>query len=219
MFSRWIYVLVMMMLAVVTGCTKPGVKELRQSRDAVRAAKSWQEDVSVNDGGRWAPLLLVKVECPARRDLMWTMRPPKEELDSEGRTVVHEIWYDGTWYTSDGRVWETLADAEKKIPGKLDIGCGEGPLRVWDGSLYSDLDQVIGKGEIKPGPKMTENGYDCTWWDLAAAPGEQPKYTVCINEASHLPQVVRSRENGHEYTYTLSQWNTASVGLAPELMR
>ncbi len=151
---------------------------------------------------------------------MWTTRPPaKEEFDTQGRVIVHQIWYDGTWYTSDGRLWETLPDAEKKIAGKLNIGCGEGPMRVRDGLFYSDLDEVIRSGEIRPGPKMTENGFDCSWWDVANAPGAAPQYTVCINEASHLPQVVRSQENGHEYTYTLLQWNTASVGLPPELVR
>ena len=211
--------MVTMVLLLTNGCTKPGVKELRKSRDAVREANSWQEDASVQDEGRWKPLFLSKVECPSRRDLMWVMRPPKEKLDTEGRAIVHEIWYDGTWYTSDGRIWNTVEGAEKKIPGKLDIGCGEGPARVWDGSLYAELDDIIRKGEIRPGPKMTENGFDCRWWDVVDAPGQVPHYAVCINETSHLPQVVRSHENTHEYTYTLSQWNTTSVGLPPELSR
>ncbi|WP_148210164.1 hypothetical protein [Candidatus Korobacter versatilis] len=214
----------MTMLAGTLACTKlappkPGVKELQSSREAVRAAWSWQEDASVNESGRWTPLFLSKVECLSRRDMMWTMRPVKEELDSQGRMIVHEIWFDGTWYTSDGRYWETLKDADKKIPGKLNIGCGEGPARVWDGSLYSELDEVIRKGAIVPGEKMTANGFDCTWFDVSLSVGEPPRYTVCINAASNLPQVVRSRENGHEYTYTLSQWNTASVGVPPELSR
>lgn len=82
-----------------------------------------------------------------------------------------------------------------------------------------DLDEIARKGEIRPGPKMTENGFDCSWWDVANAPGVPPHYTVCINEASHLPQVVRSRERGNEYTYTLSRWNQTSVGLPPELQQ
>jgi hypothetical protein len=211
--------LLIAVLVATTGCTKPGVKELRQSRDAVHAATSWQEDGTVLEAGQWTPLFVAKVECPSRRDLMWTVQPPKQEFDSQGRPIVHDVWYDGTWYTSDGKLWETLADAEKKAPGKFAIGCGEGPLRVWDGPLYSDLDEVAQKGEIRPGAKMTENGYDCTWWDLAPTPGAAPRYTVCVNATSHLPQVLRSRENGHEYTYVFSQWNTASVGLPPELVQ
>ena len=202
------------------GCAKPGVRELKESRAAVQAAKSWQNDVTVAAGNeQWRMFALEKVECPSRRDLMWTMTPPREVVDEKGRMVRHEIWHDGTWYTSDGKLWETFAEAEKKLPGKLSIGCGEGPGRVWDGALYSDLDEVIRKGEIRPGPKMTANGYDCTWWDVALTAGEPPRYTVCIGATDHLPQVVRSREHGNEYTYVLSQWNTASVGLPPELAR
>jgi hypothetical protein len=147
------------------------------------------------------------------------MAPPNPQLDTFGRTMVHEIWYDGTRYTSDGHLWENLPNAQQKIPDKFAIGCGEGPLMVSSSVLYSDLDEIVSKGEIRQGPKMTENGYDCTWWDLALTSGGPPKYTVCINEPSHLPQVVRSRENGQEYTYTLSQWNSASVGLPGELVQ
>ena len=66
---------------------------------------------------------------------------------------------------------------------------------------------------------MTENGFDCTWWDVSKVRGEAPHYTVWVNETSHLPQVVRSRERGNEYTYTLSRWNETVVGLPPELAR
>lgn len=212
-------VTVAFVLAMNVGCTKNGVKELQQSRDAVRSANSWEVDATVLSGGQAMPILFTRVQCPSRRDLMWMMPSPNPQRDTEGRTIVHEIWYDGTRYTSDGHLWETLANAQQKVPDKFAIGCGEGPLTVSSGVLYSDLDEITQQGEIRPGPKMTENGYDCTWWDLAPARGGSPKYTVCINEPSHLPQVVRSRENGQEYTYTLSQWNTASVGLPGELVQ
>ena len=188
---------------------------MRQSREAVRAAKSWQNNVTMREGGQWPDVLIEKVECPARRDLMWTIKPLIAAMDDKGRAIVHDVWFNGTWYTSDGKYWETYRTPEKKPA----IGCGDGPMLVSNARLFADLDEVIGKGEIKPGPKMTENGFDCTWWDLARAAGGPPDYTVCIGTSDHLPQVVRSRENGHEYTYTLSQWNTASVGLPPELSR
>ncbi len=203
----------------MTELNKPGARELKQSRDAVHAATSWESDVTVRDGAQWRSVLVEKVECPSRRDLMWTSDPPREVRDNDGRIVFHDIWFDGSWYTSDRTTWHTFKDAEKNSPNKLSIGCGDGPRMVWEETLDSMLDGVVRKGEIHPGPKMTDNGYDCTWWDLSKVPGQAPEYTVCINEPSHLPQVVRSRENGHEYTYVFSQWNTASVGLPPELSR
>ncbi len=208
------------MFAGLLGCSKPGVKELRQSRDAVRAAKSWQIDVTgAAPGATPRELLREKVECPSRRDLMWTIRPPeKAVLDKDGRTVVHEIWYGGDWYTSDGRSWDHFAGAEKALPGKLAIGCGEGPALIWDGALYSDLDQAVKVGEIRQGPTATVNGGVCTWWDVAPAKGEAAHYTVCVDKENSLPRVVRARERGNEYTYTLSGWNETSVTLPPELM-
>lgn len=208
-----------LLLGLVSCNSKPGVKKLQQSRDALRAATSWEEDVTVTDGGQQRSVLVVKVECPSRRDLMWTSPPSKRVLDNDGRVVVHDIWFDGNWYTSDGRVWHTFKGAQQNLPNKLQIGCGDGPMMVAEERGLSEvLDGVIRQGEIRPGPKMTENGYDCSWWDLSERPGQAPQFSVCINEPSHLPQVVRSMENGHEYTYTLSQWGSASVGLPPELL-
>ena len=172
----------------------------------------------MTDGAQQRSVLVEKVQCPSRRDLMWTSQPTRQVLDNDGRAVIHEVWFDGTWYTSDGRVWHTFKDADKKLGGKFSIGCGDGPTMVGEGTLSAVLADIAQEGDVRPGPKMTENGYDCTWFDLSPKPGEPPQYTVCVNETSHLPQVVRSREFGHEYTYTLSQWNSASVGLPPELL-
>lgn len=210
-------VFAVVLFAGFLGCSKAGVRELRQSRDAVRAAKSWEVDAT--QGATTRMLFQEKVECPSRRDMMWTVRPPeKAVLDNDGRVVVHDIWFDGDRYTSDGLSWHHFAGAEKALPSKLAIGCGVGPALVWDGALYSDLDAVIKAGEIRQGPTATINGGECTWWDVAPAKGQDARYTVCVDTATHLPRVARTRERGNEYTYTLSRWNETSVGLPPELM-
>jgi hypothetical protein len=210
---------ILLLVAGSVGCSKPGVKELRQSRAAVRAASSWQSDVTgTAPGSHPRDILLEKVECPSRRDLMLTTRPPeKSELDKEGRIIVHEIRYDGDWYTSDGRSWNHFAGAQKNLPGKLPIGCGEGPARVWDGALYADLDDVIGKGEIRRGQTAQIDGGACTWWEVAPAKDAPAHYSVCVGDQDHLPREVRSHEKGNEYTYTLSHWNQTSVTLPQEL--
>lgn len=205
-------------LGAFLGCSsKPGVKELRQSRDAVRAANSWE--VYATLGATTVTVFQAKVECPSRRDMMWTVRPPANlVMDNNGRVVVHDIWFDGDWYTSDGRLWNHFPGAEKALPGKLALGCGVGPALVWDGTLFSDLDAVIKTGEIRPGPTSTINGGECTWWDVVPDKGAEARYTVCVDSVTHLPRVARTREHGTEYTYTLTRWNETSVALPPELM-
>lgn len=207
----------LVLLVASLGCSKPGVRELQQSRDAVRAAKSWEVDAT--QGATTTMLFQEKVECPSRRDMMWTVRPPENPvMDNDGRMVVHDIWHDGDRFTSDGQTWHHFAGAEKVLPNKLTIGCGVGPALVWDGALYANLDAEINSGELRKGPTMTINGGECTWWDVAPAKSQEARYTVCVDSATHLPRVVRTRERGNEYTYTLTRWNETSVGLPPELM-
>jgi len=206
---RRLLCIALLLVAGSVSCSKPspGLLELERSRDAVRGARSWQNDVSVLTPPRqWSIVRLEKVECPARLD-----RTSVTHGEQPGSG--HEIWFDGLYYKMGAGGGWTAAD----VP--LPANCGHGPGIVEDGNLYDDLDAVAREGEVRPGlPEPThENAPPCTWWDVAATKGDPPHYSVCLDEADHLPRTVRLHERNLTYVYTLTNWNNISVKLPPDI--
>jgi|SRR5258706_9106645 len=189
----------------LVACSKPsrGVLELRTSREATRAAQSWQEDISAQvPTGQWMIVDLEKVECPGRMDRIAMLRDPHNR-------GVHELEYDGAYYSKgDGADWT-------KVPGAkiAAISCGQGPLLVWDGVLYSDLEAVERSGEVRLAKPTISSDDACEWWEVAPEKDGPPHYTVCIHADDHLPYIVHSHEHNLNYTYTLSNWNKTKVTL------
>lgn len=88
--------LLLLTLALGLGsCSKrpsQGMLELRASRDAIRAAQSWQQDVGVQlPTGQELIVSLEKVECPARIDRITMLRDPHSR-------TAHEVSFDGILY-------------------------------------------------------------------------------------------------------------------------
>ena len=197
-------------LLTLPSCSKKpsqGMLDLRSSRDAIRAAQSWQQDVTVQfPTGQQMIVSLEKVECPARMDRISMIRDPHNR-------TAHEISYDGTYYNQSDRIdWQRVPGA--KITG---FNCGEGPTLTWDGVLYDDLDAVERTGEVRPGKPAISSDAACIWWEVVPAQDAPPHYSVCIHGDDHLPYIVHSREHDLNYTYTLSNWNTTKVTLPENL--
>ena len=198
----------LLLIAASVSCTKPspGLLELQRSRDAVRAAHSWQSDVSVQTPPRQVSIVrLEKVECPSRLDSWSTAH--------SWQPGGHEIWFDGIHYKMGaGGAWSA---SDVRLPAN----CGLGPALVGSGNLYDDLDAVAHEGEVRPGlPEPThENAPPCTWWDVAAAKGDPPHYSVCVDETDHLPRTVRFHDRDLTFVYTLSNWNATSVALPADI--
>lgn len=200
----------LVVLASSISCSKPspGVLELQRSRLAVRAAKSWQSGVSVQASSSWSPVLLEKVECPARHDRISITHAPQSGS-------LHELWFDGVYYKMEPGGFWIAADI------KLPMNCGAGPSLVWDGILYDDLDAVASDGEIRPGQPQQAAQSDtasCTWWEVASAKGSQPHYSVCVDPTDHLPRTAHSYEHKLVYVYTFTNWNTTSVTLPTDIV-
>jgi hypothetical protein len=211
MRGRWGAVVAAIVFAACMGAcgrkADPGYAELQQSREATRAATSWQDDVTVQlPSGPPVIVELSKVECPGRMDVLAILREPRNGS-------VHEIWYDGTYYNKSEAVGQWLSHPASANPFP---NCGQGPGLMWDGVLYDDLDAAHATGEIRRGkPGFFENA-SCIWWEVAPAKGAPPHYSVCVGEADHLPRVVRSREHNLNYVYTLTKWNVTAVVLPAE---
>lgn len=197
-----------LLFAGSTSCSKPspGVLELQRSRLAVRAAQSWQKDVSVQmPSGQWSIVTLEKVECPARLERTSILRDPQPGS-------AHEIWSDGLYYKRETTGSWTAAD----VP--LPANCGQGPTLIPDGILYDDLDTVASNGEVRPGQPARSDPESCTWWEVAPAKGAPAHYSVCIDSTDHLPRTARFHEQKLTYVYTLSRWNATKVTLPPDIV-
>jgi hypothetical protein len=198
-------------LASLCACSRPspGVLELRASREAVRAAKSWQSGTTAQvPSGQWVILTLESVECPGRFDHQALFHSQQNRPD-------HEIQFDGTYYskTEAARTWSS-----NPAPTMAVLNCGQGPGLTWDGILYDDLDAVQRSGEVRRGKTDKEDNVSCVWWEVAPSKGAPPHYSACIGENDHFPRVVRSREHDMNFVYTLSHWNTTTVSLPPDII-
>jgi hypothetical protein len=205
------FYLVIAFAVSLCSCSRPspGLLELQASREAVRAAKSWQSGTTAQfPTGQWVIFSLDSVECPSRSDHIALFH------DQQNRTV-HEIQFDGTYYnkSNEVRTWITNPD-----PSTTVINCGQGPSLTWDGILYDDLDAVERTGEIRRGKADKADDVSCVWWEVAPSEGAPPHYSVCVGEDDHLPRTIRSHEHDMNYVYTLSHWNATSVSLPPDII-
>ena len=199
------FFLLIALAALIGSCSRPnpGLLELQRSREAVRAARSWQYGTTVQlPTGPWVVLLLTSVECPGRIDRAVMMHDAQN-------SSVHEISFDGTYYSqSGGSAWSS-----KPAPSPKAVNCGQGPSLVWDGILYDDLDAIQRTGEIRRGATAKADDVSCVWWEVAPSRGAPPHYSVCVGEGDHLPRIVRSRERDTNYVYSFTRWNTTTVSL------
>lgn len=203
------FVVVTALAATNWSCSRPspGLLELKSSREAIRAAKSWQSGTTAQFGsGQWVILNLGKVECPDRADRIAI-------LHDEHNRSVHEIWYDGTYFNKSdvAREWVRQQAAAIRFSE-----CGKGPSLTWDGTLYDDLEAVEKSGEFRRGKTDQADDVSCTWWEVAPAKGAAAHYSVCVGEDDHLPRTVRSHEHDLNYVYTLNHWNATTVILPPD---
>jgi len=183
------------------------VLALQASREAVRAAKSWQSGITVQTpNGGWSLVRTEYIECPSRYDRISVVHGSQP-----GST--HEVWFNGVHYQMvAGGAWAA-------IDAPLPAECGAGPELVSGGVLYGDLDSIERSGEVRPG-KLTAALMEssCTWWDAASVKGEAPNYSVCLDENDHLPRKLRSAEHGETYVYTFTNWNATSVTLPRDIV-
>jgi hypothetical protein len=209
--SRACFFLSIVIAVSFCSCFRPslGVLELQASREAVRAAKSWQSGTTAQfPSGQYVILTLESIECPGRYDRTAILHDPHNRS-------VHEVQFDGTYYnkTDSPRTWSS-----NPAPSMTVINCGQGPGLTWDGILYDDLDAVQRTGEIRRGKTDKEDDVSCVWWEVAPSKGAPPHYSVCVGEDDHLPRVVRSHEHDMNYVYTLNRWNATTVSLPPDII-
>jgi len=181
-----------------------GYQELERSQDALHRAKSWRSVARVRtDDGAWPVNGTRDVVCPS--DFVETYTDPQQPGVLLGRAVVHGIFYnqhlDGSWI-------------HNRDPYFLAPDCGKGPLLAGMGFLYPPLEEIARNGEIRRGKHgMTEHG-KCLWWDVIPSKGSPPRYSVCLDESSHLPFEVSSEQFGFSGLF----WDWDVTAISPPII-
>lgn len=176
-----------------------GMRELQRSRDVVRAAASWHSMRSgrMSDGS-WHYTGSRDVVCP--NDFDETTIRPDHDNATEHRVELHGLFY----IQLPGGAWKRSANGLIAMPE-----CGRGPYLEPFTNIYSDLEEIERTGEIQKGSHENSEGVTCQWWHVLFTQSPNPKYSVCLDEQSHLPLIVTSTPYG--FHYSLSKWNEVTI--------
>jgi hypothetical protein len=170
-----------------------GYQEMLKSQEALRHVKSWRS-IGSEQGlvNAWRD-----VNCPA--DFSDTYVDPNEHLVTR-RAAVSGISYQ---QRSDGS-WLRTTSPQDPVSD-----CGKGPYVRGIGFLYPPLDEIERNGEIRKGDwEKTEHG-KCRYWSLIPAKGAPPRYSVCLDESTHLPIRIGTGAGGVSYTFW--DWDAATI--------
>jgi hypothetical protein len=109
---------------------KQDFSALNRSRDAIRAAQSWQSTTAVQlPGGQWTVVDLYAVDCNGNFDHTYILH------DQQNRNE-RQLQLNGRFYTRlPNNTWVQAPNASLPF-----AHCGEGPTLIWDGPLYDGLD-------------------------------------------------------------------------------
>jgi hypothetical protein len=188
----------------------PGLSQLQKSRDAIHQATSWHSHESML--GPAAVILREEtrdVFCPSRTRSNYRIETsfitPDRLRDGDAQRSRIEMSIDGVHYSQiDGGPWTSHPE------GMFLQDCGGAPI-VLGSKLYFDADIIIPHGQMKYVGERHVGADACTDWE-ASWDRIKPRYTICINEADHLPRRI-AREDG--WTIEFSNWNQPSSLVAP----
>ena len=181
----------------------PGAQALRLSRDAVQQATSWHTLTSTHlSDGSWMKSEMRDLVCPTDFDRT-TLHV------GQTSSIERKVEFQGTFYSQlPTGEWQRLLNGLIRIRD-----CGRGPYLESLGYIYSDLDEIARTGEIRMGGLLDSNGVKCQWWHLSAAPptasDAKPKYSVCVDESTHLPLLATSETL--DFSYNFSKWNQITI--------
>lgn len=176
-----------------------GLREVQRSRDAVHQATSWHLMRSGRlPDGSWQYTGNRDVVCPA--DFDETTIRPDHNNDTEHRVELHGFFY----RQLPSGAWQRSGNGPIALPE-----CGLGPYLDPFTNIYSDLEDIERNGEVQRGSFQDTDGVNCQWWHIMVVRSPNPKYSVCLDEKSHLPLLVTSIPYG--FNYSFSKWNETTI--------
>lgn len=196
--ATWPVFALFLSLAVYLWLHPTGLRELRRSQRAVRAAKSWHSIMATKlpDGTSMISGFR-DVVCPADFDQTTIHH------EENGRTD-RQVMLNGTFYTQlPMGGWQHGSNTFMPI-----FDCSLGPY-LGSSFLYSDLDEIERNGEIHRGGAQSLEGAKCRWWHVLPQKGSPPRYSVCLNADDHLPRLVNSVPAGISVSF--SRWNSTTI--------
>lgn len=198
------------------------MREIERSKAAVAGAKSWHFHRVRYFPGLPSDIYDVDTLCPSFQHTIASSARP------DGTPVVHEwIAYAGRTYVyAEGR-WTTngvaQAQSDANAGGTVSVvECQAGPIGADVTSLSYD---AMFDGKVQRGDEREVEGDSCRDYNVTVPTPHDPvnqeyRFSICINEADHLPRQTRHTNPGytHEDVSTYTKWNVMQEPqLPPEI--
>ena len=196
------------------------MREIERTRSALAAANAWHSHTIRFDPTNLAaePETFDKdAACPSY------LRTIQSGRDSRGEPAIFDSMIfrghayghrDGQWIVSGGQ--RADVNAEGSIPI---LECEQGPIGTDPTSL--PIPTILENGNARKGALREVEGEWCRDYEIVVATPHDPAerefhFTLCINEADHLPRQTRRNPPGYaqELATTYTHWRTEA---APEL--
>lgn len=187
-------------------------REIERSKAAVAAAKSWHFHTVRHFAGLPSDTYEVDTLCPMFQHTTITSTHP------DGTPLVHDsINYSGRVYVNvDGR-WTLGGGTQSQINANVAgtapiIECDVGPIGA-DPFTSLPYDAML-DGTVHRGDEREVEGDSCRNYDVTVSTPHDPvnkdfQFSLCINEADHLPRQTRHTPPGYstENVSTYTKWN------------
>jgi len=189
----------------------PGLTQLQLSRDAVHKARSWHShEVVKGPGDMIAHEETKDVSCPSKNRSDYRIETSFQRPDAlrygQAQHSKIDMSISGVHYSRiDDGPWDSY------VGGMFLQDCNGMPI-VHDSKLYFDADIVIATGKMRRIGHLRVDSESCTEWEVSWD-RTTPRYTVCINEADHLPRRI-TLDSGR-WTMEFSAWNAPPSLVAP----
>ena len=197
------------------------MREIERSKAAVAAAKSWHSRAVRHIPGLPTDTYEKDTLCPAFQHTTASSTSPdgtpivREWISYSGRGYA---FVDGHWTSSGGTQAQTNANAAGTVASVMD--CATGPIGADITSLPYD---AMLSGSVERGDERQVEGDSCRDYDVTFSTPHDPEekefqFTICINEADHLPRQTRRRPPGYsqENVSTFTKWNAMKEPELPE---
>jgi hypothetical protein len=216
---------IMLVFVVILGYFKwknSPFREIERSRDAAAGAKSWHYHTVHHWPGYPSETYDADILCPVFEHV--TTSRTGEDGTETSREYIN---YLGNVYNHIGDRWlgGAQADMNANIPGRAPIFECLKKLTIGVDETALPYEAILKDGSVRRGGMREVEGEPCRDYGVSVPTPNDPsekefQFTLCINEADHLPLETRRTPPGEsqERISTYTRWNVLKEpDLPPEI--